>query len=122
MPSQRQKRVSGLIQFEISDIIRTRMRDPRLGFVTVTEVAVSADLRNARVYVSILGNKAEKDKSMDILHGAAAFIQTELSSRVQLRYIPVLKFYLDTSLEYMDKINHIFTELHENENSNTNLE
>jgi len=112
MGRQRQKRVSGTLQSAISDIIRTKMKDPRVGFVTVTEVDISPDLRNARVYVSILGTEQDKKDSMDILKNAASFIQGELNTAVRLRYTPILNFYLDTSLDYSEKINDIFRKLH----------
>ncbi|MCD6117407.1 30S ribosome-binding factor RbfA [bacterium] len=112
MAGQRQKRVSGMIQLEISEILRTKMKDPRLGFVTVTQVALSADLRNARVYVSILGSDEERAASMHILEGATSFIQSELGTRIRLRYLPMIKFFLDTSLDYMEHINEIFNEIH----------
>jgi len=111
MTGQRQKRVSGMLQLEISEILRTKMKDPRLGFVTVTQVALSADLRNAKVYVSILGSDEEKSVSMHILEGATSFIQSELGSRIRLRYLPLVRFYLDTSLDYSEHINQIFDRL-----------
>jgi len=97
--SPRQQRVGDLLRAEISDIVRTRLRDPRLGFVTVTEVLVSRDLRYASVFVSVLGEEQERAAAMMVLRRAAGFVRGELGSRLDLKHIPELRFKIDTSAE-----------------------
>lgn len=82
---------------EISDILR-KMKDPRIGFVSVTEVEVSPDLRHLKVFVSILGSEEERQRTMEALEHARGYIRTELGGRIQLRYTPELIFKYDPSL------------------------
>ena len=100
MPSRRMSRVADLLRDELSDLIRREVRDPRLAEITsITHVTVSADLRNARVYVSILGSGDEKQQTLKGLQSAASFIRRGLRGRITLRYTPFLAFYLDESIE-----------------------
>jgi len=112
MGSKRANKVSGLLKMEISDIIRTRLKDPRVGFVTITDVVLSDDLRNARVYVSVLGDETQRDNTLEGLEHACPFIQNELGSRLRLRYLPHLRFYYDASFEYGANIDRILDSLH----------
>jgi len=114
MSSQRMQRVGDLLRKEISEIIRVRMKDPRLGFVTITSVEVSQDLRHARVYVTSPGSHEELAGSVGLLTGAARFIRSELFKRVTLRYIPELAFRADSSIEHSVRISQILKQL-ENE-------
>jgi len=98
-PSPRQQRVGDLLRSEISEIVRTRLRDPRLGFLTVTEVSVSRDLRYASVFVSVLGEEEARATSLGILKRAAGFVRSELGCRLDLKYVPELRFRIDTSAE-----------------------
>lgn len=113
MSSQRTQRVGDLLRLEISELILLRIKDPRLGFVTVTSVEVSADLRHAKVYVACPGTREELEKSVAILSGAAGFIRSELFKRVHLRIIPELLFKADTSIEHGVRISKILRELQE---------
>ena len=90
-------RVSELIHREVANIIDLELKDTRVGMVTVTGVVVSKDIRNARVYVSVLGNSEETASSLAALNNAAAFIRSQLKTKVILRYIPELRFYFDSS-------------------------
>lgn len=112
MSGNRTSKVAGLIKAEIGQIIQTRLSDPRVGFVTVTDVVLSPDLRIAKVYVSILGTDEQKKQSIEGLEHAKPFIQGELSKRVRLRYLPVLQFYQDESWNYGSKIDGILDTLH----------
>ncbi|HKM39969.1 MAG TPA: 30S ribosome-binding factor RbfA [bacterium] len=85
---------------EISQIIQLELKDPRIGFASVTRVLVSGDLRLATVYVSVLGNKEEKKNTMEGLIRAAGFIRSELGRRIRLRYSPELTFCLDESIAH----------------------
>jgi ribosome-binding factor A len=100
MPSRRQRQVGELLHQEISRIIQFETKDPRLGFVTVTGVDVSPDLRQARVYVTVLGDRTEVKSTLTGLTSAAGYFRRQLGQVLSLRYIPELNFKLDTSLEY----------------------
>lgn len=98
--THRIERVNNLIRQEISELLQRQVKDPRLGnFVTITEVATSADLRYAKVFVSRIGNEAEKQETLSILAGASGFLRKELAKRLKLRYIPELSFRWDDSIE-----------------------
>lgn len=98
MTTRRQRQVAELLQEEISLLIQRRVRDPRLGFVTVTGVEMSPDLRVAHVYVSVLGNEDDVQKSLASLRGAAGFFRRELGASLSLRHLPELNFRPDYSL------------------------
>jgi len=99
-PSSRQQKVGDLLRAEISEILRMKMRDPRLGFLTVTDVTVTRDLRHASVFVSVLGEKREGPETLAVLNKAAGFVRSELGHRVELKHIPELRFKIDRSAEY----------------------
>ncbi len=111
MPSQRIERVQRLLRAEISEVIQRKLKDPRIGMVTITEVIVSPDLKNARVYISVLGEG--KSETQAGLRSAAGFIRSELMKVLHLRPMPVFEFVIDESLErgthtldLMDQIRH----------------
>ncbi|MBX5451077.1 MAG: 30S ribosome-binding factor RbfA [Thermogemmatispora sp.] len=95
----RQERLGELIAEELSDLLRTRMKDPRIGFVSITRVEVSGDLAHAKVYVSVLGSDEERNNTMAALKRATGFLRHELAGRLVLRHVPELVFKLDLSLE-----------------------
>ncbi len=104
---KRTERVSELILREISDIIAHDIRDTRIGMVSVSGVDVTRDLKNASVYVTVLGDEKDVDISLKVLNNAAQFIRSRLIERIELRYTPVLKFLYDDSIVNgmrMDKI------------------
>ncbi len=94
------ERINSQLQTEISDIIRTEMKDPRIGFVSVVRVEASADLHHARVRISVLGGEEEKKQSLAGLERAAAFVREHLIRRLSLRRVPQLEFILDENIEY----------------------
>lgn len=102
--TQRQAQVSRLLRSEIADIIHNEMRDPRVGFVTVTDVETSVDLRHARVFVSILGGEEEERDAFDAVCGANAFIRRRLAGRVSLKFVPELDFRLDRTAQRAARI------------------
>lgn len=104
MPSHRTEQVADLLQTELSDLLRREMQDPRLGFVTITGVDVSPDLRNARVRVSCYGDETAQKESMRALRGAAGFLRSQIARRVRLRTIPQLDFRLDHSMEQAEQV------------------
>lgn len=95
----RQEKLGELINAELSDLLHTRVKDPRVGFASITRVEVSGDLRHAKVFVSVLGTPEEQTGTLRGLKNAAGFLRHELASRIVLRYMPELSFKLDTSIE-----------------------
>ena len=95
----RAQRVAAEIQAEISDILRTRLHDPRIGFVSLTRVEVTDDLSIAKVFVSILGELQVKQLSMRGLEAATPYIRREVGKRMELRFVPEIRFIEDASLE-----------------------
>lgn len=99
MPNHhRQEKLGELIAIELSDLLRTRVKDPRVGFASITRVEVSGDLRHAKVFVSVMGNEDEQEDTIRALKHATGFLRHELASRLTLRYMPELVFKLDTSI------------------------
>jgi ribosome-binding factor A len=110
-PSPRQQKVGDLLRAEISEILRMRMRDPRVGFVTVTDVTVTRDLRHASVFVSVLGEEEKRPAVLGVLKNAAGFVRSELGQRVELKHIPELRFKMDTSAEYGIRISSVLKKI-----------
>jgi ribosome-binding factor A len=100
----RVSRVGEQIKKELSQIIQQEIKDPRIGFVTVTAVEMSGDLQQAKVFVSILGSQTEKDDSMKALEKAKGFIRSEVGHRIQLRHVPDIHFAVDQSLDHSEQI------------------
>ncbi len=110
--SRRTDRVENLIKEEISLIFLHKLHDPEYGFLTITRVKVSADLKIAKIYISIL----EKDKREEILKKVVdktKFIRSELASRIRIKFVPELKFFLDDTLDYVEKIDSLIKKIHE---------
>ncbi|WP_126551939.1 30S ribosome-binding factor RbfA [Dictyobacter kobayashii] len=100
MPNiHRQEKLGELMTADLSELIRTRLKDPRVGFASITRVEVSGDLRHAKVLVSVMGTPEEQKETMKGLKNASGFLRHELASRLTLRYMPDLSFKLDTSIE-----------------------
>lgn len=98
--SRRLERVNDLLRQEISDILRRQLKDPRVaGLVSVTEVVTSPDLTSARAYVSVLGEVADKESTLEALRHAAPFVRRILGRRLTIRRIPDVTFILDESIE-----------------------
>jgi ribosome-binding factor A len=100
MPNpHRQEKLGELIAVELSDLLRTRVKDPRVGFVSITRVEVSGDYRHAKIYTSVMGSKDEQNGTVRALQHASGFLRHELASRLDLRYTPEIVFRLDHSIE-----------------------
>ena len=102
--TRRQQQMSEFLREEVTDIIRSELDDPRLGFWTITRVDVPSDMRSARVYVSVLGTDGERQETLKALRGAAGFIRTHLKPRMRTRTIPDLDFRDDRSMEHAEEI------------------
>ncbi len=112
LPYKRSQRVGDLLRREIADIIMRRVKDPRIGFVTVTGVDLTDDLKIARVFVSCLDDK-EKEVTLDILNSAKSFIRAEVGKRVRIKVLPSIEFKIDESLGYGDRIDKLLREIKE---------
>lgn len=93
------RRVDEAVRAVLSDAIATDLSDPRVGFVTVTAVKTSPDLRHARVYVSILGDERERDRTLQALQAAHGFLQARLAAQLPLKHTPLLAFHFDPSVQ-----------------------
>lgn len=103
--SHRIERVNNLIRQEISELLQRQVKDPRLGtFVAVTDVVTSPDLRHAKVFVSCISSKEEKQETLSALAGASRFFRKELAKNLRLRRIPELSFHWDDSIERGDHL------------------
>ena len=117
MASRRQRQVAELLHEEISQLLQHGTRDPRLGFVTVTGVDVSPDLRIAWVYVTVLGDDADEATTLEGLASAARYFRHQLGQTLSLRVIPELNFKIDTSLEYGLRIDALLDSIKEQKDS-----
>ncbi len=103
--TRRADKINGLLRQEISLLLSREIKDPRLnGIISITEVQTSSDLRNARVFVSVLGDQDTKEAALDGIQSAASFLRRSLRDRLKLRYVPFLKFALDESIENADAL------------------
>ena len=102
--SHRPERVAEAIRQTVAAFLTGNVRDPRVGFVTVTAVELSGDLAHARVRVSVMGDDAEKAKSLEGLASAARFLRAQLAKGLPLRVAPELRFELDRGLEHAQQI------------------
>ena len=105
------ERVAELIRKEVSAIIREDVSDPRIGFVSLTRVEISPDLENAKIFVSILGDREQKDDSMEGLNSASRFIRGKLGNVLEMRTVPELRFVRDDSLEKGSQVLGIISKL-----------
>src|SRR5215472_9540582 len=112
MGGHRAVQVGAQVREEIMEIIRRDLKDPRIGFVSITEVRMSADLRSARVRVSVLGDEEEGRATLAGLRSATGLIRHELGRRLQnLKFTPDLRFEIDPSIEYSVRISKTLREI-----------
>ncbi len=113
--TRRTEQVGDLIKEELSQLLDQEVKDPEMGFVTLTGVEVSPDLHNARVYFSVLGDEQAMQSSLAALERAKGFLRHELSQRLTIRYVPELHFVLDRSIERGQRIANLLRQVHEEE-------
>ena len=113
MQGKRLDRVNQLLKEEISTLLQRELKDPRLGFVTVTEVETSQDLRTAKVFVSVLGNDAQWAASLAGLTSARGFVRNWLRDHLDLRITPDLSFRADRSMEHAARIQQLLKHVDE---------
>ncbi|MDQ0161778.1 30S ribosome-binding factor RbfA [Bacillus alveayuensis] len=107
----RANRVAEQMKKELSDIIGRKIKDPRIGFVTVTDVRVTGDLQIAKVYISVLGNEEQKENTLKGLAKAKGFIRSEIGQRIRLRKTPEIHFEFDESIDYGNRIETLIKEI-----------
>lgn len=115
MIPERMKRINEACKEALGEILQGELKDPRVGFVTVTKVEVSPDLRTARVWLSFLGSDEETDASLQALEKARGFLRRELGRRVRLRYTPELFLQRDRGAETSQRVQTIIHHLQEEE-------
>lgn len=118
--SHRVNRVGEQMKKELSEIIGRKLKDPRIGFVTVTDVQVTGDLQQAKVYISVLGDSEQKKNTLKGLETAKGFIRTEIGQRIRLRKTPEIIFEFDESIDYGNRIESLIHQLHTDEKPNHN--
>ena len=109
----RATRVADLLKEEISEMLCKEVKDPHIGFITITDVEVSKDLKHAQIFYTILGDEKQEEESADALSRVSSFIKKQLGKRLRMRYIPEIIFKYDHSLAYGTKIDHILNSLKE---------
>lgn len=110
MASRRMAKIAEAMRETLSQCILFELKDPRLGFITLTRVEPAADLRTAKVYVSIMGDDADASRTLHALRHAAGFLQSKVADRLQTRYTPVLRFHIDESLKKSIEISRLIDE------------
>lgn len=110
--SLRSNRVGEQMKKELSEIIGRKLKDPRIGFVTVTDVAVTGDLQQATVYISVLGDQKQREDTLKGLETAKGFMRSEIGQRIRLRKTPELLFEFDESIDYGNRIETLISQIH----------
>jgi ribosome-binding factor A len=109
--SQRLEKVQTLARQVLGEAVQ-KLKDPRVGFVTITAVRISADLQHARVFVSVMGSEAERDATMAGLRSATSYLRGELGRQVRLKHLPELTFELDRGPETAQRLEMLLDEIH----------
>ncbi|MGP4072204.1 30S ribosome-binding factor RbfA [Piscibacillus sp. B03] len=115
MSNIRSNRVAEQMKKELGDILSRKIKDPRVGFVTVTDVQVSGDLQQAKVFISIFGDEQQKEDTLVGLAKSKGFIRSEIGNRIRLRKVPELSFEIDETIEYGNRIERIIHDLNDDQ-------
>jgi ribosome-binding factor A len=110
MPSARMRRVNQVMREVIGGTIATDLQDPRIGFVTVTAVETSPDLRSARVFVSVLGDERQREETLAGLRSSHGVLQSAVAGQLRLKRTPTLSFHYDPSIERGDRVTRLLDE------------
>lgn len=113
MSNVRANRVAEQIKKELGDIVTRKLKDPRIGFLTITDVEVTGDLQQATIYVTVLGDEVNKEETLIGLSKAKGFIRSEIGNRIRLRKTPEISFEFDEAYAYGNKIENILKSLDE---------
>ena len=111
--SVRANRVGEQMKKELGEIIGRKIKDPRIGFVTVTDVEVTGDLQQATIYISVLGDEEQKENTLKGLSKAKGFIRSEIGQRIRLRKTPEIIFEFDESIGYGNRIETLLKQIKE---------
>lgn len=111
MSSQRAQRVAETIHKEISSLLIKGLKDPRIGFVTITSVDVTSDLSQARVYYTLMGSQDARKETQAGLDSCSSYIRQQLGRQLHLRHIPEIRFEYDTSFDYGQKIEQLLRDV-----------
>ena len=114
MAGARMRRIDEALREVVAAAV-SELADPRLGFVTVTGVETSSDLRSARVYVSVLGDEAERDATLEALRSSHGVFQSRIASEQRMKRTPTLTFHYDDTIEKGVRISHLLDDVAENE-------
>jgi ribosome-binding factor A len=109
--THRLDKVSNLIKEEMSLIFLHKIQDQMHGLITVTNVKMSPDLRHSNIYLSVY-NKEKREEVLEKVNGMKGFIRSQLAGRIQIRYVPELHFFIDDTLDYVEKIEGLFKKIH----------
>jgi ribosome-binding factor A len=113
--SLRTERVASLLKKEISTFLNREYRDPSYGFMTVTDVQISPDLRNAKIYLSIMGSKDKKDATLRMIESHKGEIRYFIGSHIRLKFTPSIQFFIDETLDHAERINQLIKQIHTDE-------
>ncbi|MGM8211711.1 30S ribosome-binding factor RbfA [Virgibacillus sp. W0430] len=111
MSELRANRIAEQLKKEIGEILNRKIKDPRVGFVTITDVEVTGDLQQAKVFISVLGDEREREDTLKGLAKANGFIRAEIGSRIRLRKTPEILFEIDETIEYGNRIETLLRDL-----------
>jgi len=117
MRFKRSQRIQELLLKEISKLLQGGLKDPRIGFATLTRVEVSDNLKHAKIFVSVMGSEKERTDTLNALKNAKGFIRNALGKNLYLKYLPELEFKKDENAEHVEKITRILEELHSESDS-----
>ena len=117
--TRRQDQLGELIGQELSDLIRTRLKDPRVGFASITAVEVSGDLRHAKVFTSVMGSEEDQRETMRALEHASGFLRHELAQRLTIRYTPEIIFRHDESIARGSRLMELMRQVKEGPSTST---
>lgn len=117
--SHRIDKVASLIKEELSLIFLHKIQDPNLSLITVTSVKVSPDLKHTKVYLSVF-DKTKRETVLKKVNELNGWIRSQLAGRIQIRYVPELHFFIDDTIDYVEKMEGLFKKIHENDNEKNN--
>lgn len=104
-----------LLKEEVSMIFLYKLHDPSFGLITVTNVKISPDLKIAKIYISVF-EREKRDAVIEKIREKTGFIRTELAHRIRIKFIPEIRFFIDDTLDYVEKIEGLIKKIHENDN------
>lgn len=114
--SRRSKKIAQQIKNEISWLIDRKLKDPAKGFITITYVKLSADMKLAYIYYTVLGEEDSRANTQEVLNRSVSFLRNELKGKLNLRFLPELRFFYDDTFDYSQKISNLISKIHDEDN------